>query len=105
MSIKELSENLGLDEEVYVEVLALFLETSLSDLDKMASAIREGSPDRFADAAHSIKGAAANLGLKELSDLAKDAEMKGRIHSLDGVGQVMDSLREKLDVVRADMEH
>jgi HPt (histidine-containing phosphotransfer) domain-containing protein len=99
MNIRDLSERLDLDEDTYLEVLVLFLDQSESDLERMTNALRDDRAVEFTEAAHSIKGAAANMGLDALSDLAKEAEMKGRRNSLDGADQVVASLKRGIEEV------
>ena len=76
MDIRQLAENLGLEEEEYLELIGLFIETGVSDLNKLQAAIKEGSAEKAGNAAHSLKGAAMNLGLTELSEIAKEIEEK-----------------------------
>jgi len=97
MNIQELAEDLGLDEEEYLELIDLFVETGMSDLDQLQSAIQEGNAEEALKATHSLKGAAANLGFMEISDLAKDVEMKARDDRLDQTAEASLLLREKLD--------
>ena len=76
MNFKELAKNLGLEEDAYMELIELFIETGRSDLDKLRSAIDEGNGEEAGNAAHSIKGAAGSLGLIEISEVAKEIEGK-----------------------------
>ena len=101
MNIKELSENVELDEETYIELLTLFHETTLSDLKKIDSALREGSAGRVADAAHSIKGAASSLGIIDMYEAAKEVEIKGRQNMLDSIEEAISLLKEKISGMEA----
>ena len=78
MDFKALASRLGLDEADFVELVALFVTTSLSDIDKMKQALGQNSQQDAAAAAHSIKGAAGNLGFNDLFELAKIMEMQAR---------------------------
>ena len=99
MNIRELAEDLGLEEEEYLELIDLFIETGMSDLDQLQSAIHEGNTDNAIKATHSLKGAAANMGLMEISDLAKEVEMKARDDRLDQAVEASQLLREKLNMM------
>jgi len=59
MNFKELSKNLGLEEEEYIELFELFVETGMEDLNKLWIAIDMSSGrKKAARIAHSLKGAA-----------------------------------------------
>jgi HPt (histidine-containing phosphotransfer) domain-containing protein len=99
MNIKEMAENLGLEEEEYVELVELFIETGMSDLDKLQSAIDTEDIETAVEAAHSLKGASGNLGIMEFSQAAKEIEDNTRNGILDGAFEAAQALREKLDVI------
>ncbi len=71
-------EQSGEDEELLAELLLLFLDSSKSDLDKIVEGVRRHDPDLVADAAHSIKGAAASLGVEGIRAVAGAIESQGR---------------------------
>ena len=97
MNIKELAENLGLEEDEYLELLELFLDTGMTDIEKLRSAIEEGNAEEAAQAAHSLKGASGNLGLMEIYDVALKSEEEARNNSLDGLVDSAQTLKEQLD--------
>lgn len=76
------SEQSGEDPELLAELLGLLLESSLSDLRKIQEGIEAGNSQLVTDAAHSIKGAAASLGVEGLRLAAHDIEKKGRANQL-----------------------
>lgn len=97
MNIKELAENLGLEEDEYLEILELFLDTGMVDIDKLRSAIEEGNAEEAAQAAHSLKGASGSLGLRKIYDLAMKSEEAARNNSLDGLAEYVQTLKEQLN--------
>lgn len=97
MNIKELAEKLGLEEDEYLEILELFIDTGMVDIEKFRSAIKEGNAEEAARAAHSIKGASGNLGLMEIYDVARKSEEEARNNSLDGLAESVQTLKEKLN--------
>ena len=99
MNFRELAENLGLEEEEYLELIELFIETGMSDLDKLQSAIEEGNPEKAANAAHSLKGAAVSLGLIKLSETAREIEEKARNDQLERISEAAHELKKKLDEI------
>ncbi len=76
MDFKDLASRLGIDEDDFIELVELFVTTTLSDIEKIKKGVREGNSPGAAAASHSIKGAAGNLGFDELFFLAKDMEMQ-----------------------------
>lgn len=74
MGLKEYADNLGLEEEDFRELTQLFIETTKADLDKLTNALREKDFIQLRDAAHSIKGAAGNLGFMDIFQAASVCE-------------------------------
>ena len=99
MDIKALAENLGLEEDEYLELADLLVDTGMVDLSKMESAIREGDTDTAAKAAHSIKGASGNLGIMDMYELAKTIEAELRNNNLASAQNQLKELREKLETL------
>ena len=71
-------EQAGDDTELLEELLTLLVDTSENDLEKIKMGMTAGDGDMVADAAHSIKGAAASLGIEGLRQAAYEFEKKGR---------------------------
>ncbi len=71
-------EQSGDDVELLQELLELLKSSSISDLEKINAGLSGDDGDAVADAAHSIKGAAASLGVEGLRVVAYDIEKKGR---------------------------
>ena len=99
MNFNELAENVGLREDEFLELVELFVETGMSDLNKLQCAILEGDADKAASAAHSIKGAAGNLGFQEIYEVAKRIEEKARENSLEGATEAVRRIRQKCDLI------
>jgi len=78
-------EQTGGDPDLLVELMDLLSSTSLSDLEKIKAAMAAQDGDGVADAAHSIKGAAASLGVEGLQEVAYVFEKKGRAGELGGM--------------------
>jgi HPt (histidine-containing phosphotransfer) domain-containing protein len=104
MNLKELAENLEMEEGEFLDMLKLFLETALSDLGHLQSAWERGEAIETAKAAHSVKGAAANLGLTEIFEMAKIIEMEARSNRLDRVREWIPTLRTELNQMARDLE-
>lgn len=77
------NEQAGEDAELLAELLGLLSESSKSDLQKITDGLAAGDAEAVANAAHSIKGAAASLGVEGLRAVAHDIEKKGRAGQLE----------------------
>lgn len=66
------------DADKFIAFLQQFLDAHHSDVDKLRSGLAGGSPELVRQVAHALKGAAANLGLAELADMAKSLELQAR---------------------------
>ena len=99
MNFSKLAEDLGLEREEYLELIELFVETGMSDLDKLQSAIKEVNAEKAANAAHSLKGAAGSIGLIEFSETAKEIEEKARNDRLEETAEAAQALKKKLGVI------
>ena len=99
MNFRELSENLSMEEDEYMELIELFIETGISDLKKLQVAVDEVNAKKAADIAHSFKGAALNLGLMEFFEIAKQLERTACDGQLKRTAKVALALKEKLDTI------
>jgi HPt (histidine-containing phosphotransfer) domain-containing protein len=97
MDLEELAGDIGMGENEYWELIELFVETGLSDFDKLNSAVLAGDAYQAASAAHSLKGAAGNLGLVELAEIAKGIEEKALDDRLEGIAESVQLLKDTLD--------
>ena len=99
MVFKELSEDLGLDEDEFLEMAELFLETGFSDLGKLRSAVDEENVQEVIETAHSIKGASGNMGFMEIFQVAKGVETKAREDNLEGAAEAVKFIKKNLDLI------
>ena len=102
MEFKELAENLGLEEDEFLELVELFIEKGSSDLDMLQSALDQGDTEKILEAAHSIKGASGNLGFMEIYEVAKSVEMNARQQIVDGTPGALQSMRRGIDLISAE---
>jgi HPt (histidine-containing phosphotransfer) domain-containing protein len=99
MNLSGLASSLGFEENEFLELVDLFVETATSDMAKLDAAISSGAAEETVEAAHSIKGAAGNLGFRDIYELAKEIEMNARQHVLEGSLRAAQSIRGKLSQV------
>jgi HPt (histidine-containing phosphotransfer) domain-containing protein len=103
MDLSTMAENLGLDVLECEEILNLFIESTVTDLESLDRAVQDGDALRAVHSAHSIKGASANLGLQEISSAARDIEMKARQGILAGASEATDVIRHHLDSLKGEV--
>ena len=85
-------EQSGEDEELLAELLELFTDSAASDLEMIKQGISTQDAEAAGDAAHSIKGSAASLGVKGVSETAYEIEKAGRAGDLDAVSKLVGDL-------------
>ena len=71
------------DEELLEELLTLFKDSSAGDYEKLCQAALSGDAEGVMAAAHSLKGAAASLGIEGIRVLALEMETAARQGSVD----------------------
>jgi HPt (histidine-containing phosphotransfer) domain-containing protein len=96
MNTKELAQNVGLEEEEFIELAEIFLEACVSDLDRLEHALAIEDAQGVSVAAHSIKGAAVNLGIDEVFELAKGIELRACRNCFDESRKAVSALKEEL---------
>ena len=104
MDVKGLSENLGLEEDEFLDLVELFVETSASNLNDLEKALESGDAEGVVKASHSLKGAAGNLGFQEIYEFSKNIEMNARQGTLGGSKEAAHSIREKLALIEEDLK-
>ena len=97
MNIKELSENLGLEEDEYMEMLDLFLTSGGADLSRIEQALKEANAKLVHEAAHSLKGSSGSLCLDSIFELARVIDDKSRHGILAGLDGLACNLRRAYD--------
>lgn len=88
------------DEELLEELIILFKDSSLSDFSKLEEAVNNNEVDGIVAAAHSLKGAAASLGVESIRALAMDIETAARENRTDNLQDrvaTMESLIKQLN--------
>ena len=73
------------------------MDTSRADVTNLQTALSQGETQKVVEAAHSIKGAALNLGFREISELAENIEVNARREMLYGASGRAAAIKEKLE--------
>lgn len=89
------------DEELLEELLTLFRESSAGDYQQLQQGVAQGDAAVVMRAAHSLKGAAASLGIEGIRQLALEMEADGRNNSVEvargklaAMGELLEQLRQ-----------
>jgi len=104
MDFNELAERLGLEQDEFMELIELFLETGGADLEKIQSALQQGDGEQVVQAAHSLKGASGNLGFMKIYDAAREVEEKARNDSLEGIEVAAKAISAKFEELGAEVK-
>ena len=104
MEAKKLAENIGLEEDEFIELFGLYKETTSSDLKELQFAISVGDAEKAHEKAHSIKGASGNLGLNELYETAKAIDDRARVNSFDGLENMFQEFWENYEKLVRELE-
>ncbi len=101
MDLKALGENLGLEEDEFLEIVEIFIDTADEDIEKLVAANVSKNIEAVSEAAHSLKGSAGNLGFSELSEISATLENGARNNSIENLSENLPLLTEKLNEIKA----
>ncbi|MCJ8500920.1 Hpt domain-containing protein [Desulfatitalea alkaliphila] len=93
MNIKALADGLGLEEDEFLELLALFNETGQADMDRLQAALADGDAQEVMRRAHTLKGASGNLGLTDISALSHVIEQHADKDQFAAAQRVFEDLK------------
>lgn len=89
------------DAELLEELLEIFKDSFQADLLLIEQGLAENSAAKIMAAAHSIKGAAASLGILGIHELAMEIEKESRAGGLDLARRKIGDLQALLQEVQA----
>ncbi len=104
VDLRRLKDLSGGDKDFEKEIIDLFLKDTTRHLKRLEEAINEGDSSNVEAAAHSIKGAAANMGAEKFRELAQKLETKGKECSLYGSSQDFGKMKSAFAEVKAFFE-
>ena len=85
------------DADLLQELLDIFKDSFRKDLALISEGISENDPEKVCSAAHSVKGAAASLGIIGIRDVALSMETDARGGGLSVAREKSSVLHELLD--------
>jgi CheY-like chemotaxis protein/HPt (histidine-containing phosphotransfer) domain-containing protein len=101
MDFKQMGEKLGMEEDEFMELVDLFMESGKADYERMIQAIAEGDPKNTASSAHTLAGASGNLGIMEIHKLAKQIENAAAGGILDGLAEISAKISDLFNDIEA----
>lgn len=97
-------EQAGGDEELLQELLDIFKDSSHKDFLSIENGVKNKDMQLVCGAAHSIKGAAASLGMEAIRDVAYAIEKDCRAGSLNTAFAQKEELGELLQYIYSSLE-
>ena len=94
---------MGGDHVLVAELFDIFAEDAPARIEEMRNALADADPVALCNAAHSLKGAAANLHAVPLATAAAKVERCARIGDLRGAGMAFDTATDALQNALASM--
>ncbi len=88
------------DTELLEELIEIFKKSCKSDFETIEKGIAAGESERVSAAAHSIKGAAASLGIEAIRDIALAIESDSRQGSLETAQERYRELEDLLQLLQ-----
>ncbi len=101
MNFKFQAKKMGLPEEEYLEILDLFIKTTANNLNQMRSAMQTGDISKILQETHSLKGAALNLGLREICEIVEKITMRVRGNFWLGISHDIERIEGKIGQIAA----
>jgi histidine phosphotransfer protein HptB len=105
MNMEKLAKNLEMNNEEFHELMEIFLKSGFSELNKLQCAIFENNSEKAFQAAHSIKGAAINMGLKGLFEKAGFIEKKVCSNGLSNTDEALDALKKEMEIINTEFKN
>jgi HPt (histidine-containing phosphotransfer) domain-containing protein len=99
MDFKVLAESIGFKETEFLRVVGLFVKNASTDLTDIQVALGEENMQRVIKGAHSIKGAAVNLGLMDIYEVAKKMDIFAKKNQVKEAEESIEKIREKIDLI------
>lgn len=96
IDIEELLSRCRGDTDLVARLLEMFEASSAEKVQRITDAVNDGDRDAIGDAAHALKGAAANLAAAHLRDRLRELEMIGRSDDLSDAERCLEEVKAEL---------
>jgi HPt (histidine-containing phosphotransfer) domain-containing protein len=101
MDFKQMGERLGMDEDEFMELVVLFMESGKSDYEGLIQAITDKDQKLIVRLAHTLSGASGNLGIMEIHKIAKQIENQADEGHLDNLAEIAAGISTYFDEIAA----
>lgn len=88
------------DADLLSELLEIFKDSSTNDLQLIKQGVENEDVEQIASAAHSIKGAAASLGINGINKIAKTIEEDSRNGGMSSAQELVPDLENLLEQLK-----
>ena len=95
-----MGEEIGLDEEEYLEMIELFVESGGESISIIKEAIKEADAEKAHEASHSIKGSSGSLMLDTIYETAESMDNILRTGSFDNVEEMLEKLKNEYEKIK-----
>jgi CheY-like chemotaxis protein len=96
LDYNELLARMDGDKALLLEMVELFLDDCPALLDHIREALRDQDAEKLHNAAHALKGSAANFIARKVVEVAQDMEMLGRQQNLNAAQHLLTLLEQRL---------
>jgi len=97
-------ERLEGDRDLFSELAALFKAESPKMLDEARRAVASKNSSQLQHQAHTLKGAASNLGATGVSDAASELEKAARAGDMAHAGELLNALEKQVGLLFSELE-
>ncbi len=94
LNLKKLQKDTGVGKEIAEALLKIFLEDSLSSMNKIVDSFASKDFDKIRMTVHAFKGASAVLGAEILSDICRKIQQKADEKDLAALEAMMPDLQK-----------
>ena len=85
-----------LDDDTIRELIDIFIDTTTSELSALRFAVTCRNTQKVSEIAHSIKGAAANMGFEDIYMAARSLEQRAHHKNLAGTNHLISIMNKEL---------
>ena len=103
MNFKEMASKIGVDEVDFKELLEMMVDVSIVDINNFETELAVGNYLGSAMAAHSIKGAAGNLGLTDIFTVAAELEKAAKMSDQSQMAEKIAFLKQQLKTLSEEL--
>lgn len=92
IDLKDVLVRVQNDKELLFEILGIFLEDCPTKIQSIKEAVAKKDFNVIREAAHSMKGASANISAKKINPIFLQIEQMAKNNSLDGIEELLEKL-------------